>query len=320
MSRRPFEQGDFRDLPEKPRLPHPYFDLETRDIEVCPEGFPRFRCQVRVHGSGPPLLLVHGLMTSSYSFRYIVEALGKHYTCYLPDLPGAGRSEAPTSEPYTPEALGRVIVAIQRALGIAGCRCLGNSMGGYLCLVAALDHGPGTFERLIVLHAPAVPLFRYRALGLAWQLPGSYALFRALVRRDPERWTHRNVHYHDETLKSLEEAREYAAPLRTDEGLRAFSLYLREALAPATFERLTARLRQRLKEQQSFPVPLLLQYAEEDPMVPPHTGAKLRRLVPGAEFVWLHHTSHFAHVDTPEQVLATALPFLAAGAAARPRL
>jgi pimeloyl-ACP methyl ester carboxylesterase len=310
---RPFEQGDFRDVPEQPRLPHPYFSLETREIEVRPEGFARFRCHVRVHGSGPPLLLVHGLMTSSYSFRYLVARLGEQYTCYVPDLPGAGRSEAPVSDRYTPGAIGRVLVAIQEALGIAGCRCLGNSMGGYLAMVAALDHGPETFARLIVLHAPAVPLLRYRALALAWRMPGSAALLRALVRRDPERWAHRNVHYFDETLKSREEAREYAAPLRTDAGVEAFARYLRDTLAPEGFERLTARLRERREAGLPFPVPLQLQYSEQDPMVPPETGARLRRLVPGAGYVWLHHTSHFAHVDTPEAVLAAALPFLAPG-------
>jgi pimeloyl-ACP methyl ester carboxylesterase len=145
-------------------------------------------------------------------------------------------------------------------------------------------------------------------LGL-WGLPGSFALVRSLVRRDPERWVHSNVHYFDETLKSREEHREYARPLRTDEGLRAFYRQLDETLDVRAMSRFAAELERRGR----FPIPLLLVYARRDPMVPPSVGAALRRLLPDARFVELEEASHFAHVDAPEAFLDATAGFLESG-------
>ena len=255
-------------------------------------------------------MLVHGLMTSSYSYRYVVEELGKYFTCYVPDLPGAGRSEAPVSAPYSPHAIASVIVAIMRELKIEGAACIANSMGGYLAMLAALDHGPTTFSRLVMLHAPAIATPRYRVLQAAWHLPKSGALFRGLVRRDPLKWAHSNVHYYDETLKSLEEAREYAAPLFTDAGLEAFRRYLADTMNASALDDFARRLRERRDRGETFPVPTLLVYAKDDPLVPPSTGNALSALLPDCPIIWLEGASHFAHVDAPEKFLKPALSFL----------
>jgi pimeloyl-ACP methyl ester carboxylesterase len=60
-----------------------------------------------------------------------------------------------------------------------------------------------------------------------------------------------------------------------------------------------------------FPIPLMLLYSREDPLVPPSNGERLHALVPGAELRWIERSSHFAHVDTPERVVEAVLPFLA---------
>src|SRR6185503_9336409 len=90
---------------------------------------------------------------------------------------------------------------------------------------------PPLMGRLVNLHSPGLPTARMRALRVALALmprPLYEALLRWLIARDPERWVHKNVHYYDETLKSREEHREFAAPLRTPEGVRAFTRMLAE--------------------------------------------------------------------------------------------
>ena len=89
----PFRHGDFKALPQKPHLPHRFFDTTAMDIQVDSKVFGDMKVRVHRFGEGPPLLLLHGLMTSSYSWRYTFEELGKQFTCYAPDLPGAGHSE-----------------------------------------------------------------------------------------------------------------------------------------------------------------------------------------------------------------------------------
>ncbi len=48
-----------------------------------------------VAGSGPPLLLIHGFMGYSFSWRFNMQPLAQHFTVYAVDLPGTGFSERP---------------------------------------------------------------------------------------------------------------------------------------------------------------------------------------------------------------------------------
>lgn len=307
----PFCRGPFDALPEHPRLPHPYGDAAKQDVEVESTAFGSVRTRVVTYGreTAPPLLLVHGLMTSSYSWRYLLEPLGSSYRLYIPDLPGCGESEALPHRRHSGLALASFLGDLQDRLGIAGCDVVGNSLGGYLCMQRALQE-PQSFGRLVVVHAPALPQARLRALHLALKVPGTrWGLSRA-VRRDPLRWTHRNVHYYDESLKSLEEARAYGEPLASKAGAAAFIRYLADALDPAELTGFVAELERRRDQGEGFPAPLMLIYARQDPMVPPKIGPELHRLVPGAEFHWLEDSSHFAQVDSPAPLAELIAGFL----------
>ena len=305
---KPFQQRPFSSLPDRPRIPHPWFETTAREIVVTTSGFGAVRTHLRVSGEGPPLLLVHGLMTTSYSWRYAMPLLGEHFTCYAPDLVGSGRSDQPDA-PYTPANQVAYLDALVTELGIRGCPVLGNSMGGYLCMRWALAH-PDAMSRLLNLHSPGIPIPRIWALKAALSLPGSFRLLRWLIHRDPLRWAHSNVHYYDESLKSLEEAREYATPLETAEGARAFGRILYETMDPSELWSFAAQLKSRRDDGLDFPVPLQLVYAEEDPMVPPAVGRAMEAMLPGSSTVWMTEASHFAHVDASERFAEIALPFL----------
>jgi pimeloyl-ACP methyl ester carboxylesterase len=307
----PFHREPFGTLPELPRLAHPYQDASKRDVVVQSAAFGAVRTRVVTYGppSAPPLLLVHGLMTSSYSWRYLLEPLGSSYRIYAPDLPGCGHSQPLAHLSHSTSALASFLGDLQEHLGIAGCDAVGNSLGGYLCLQRALRE-PRSFGRLLVVHAPAFPQARLRALHLALRIPGvPWALSKA-VERDPLRWAHRNVHYHDETLKSLEEAREYGEPLTGRPGREAFIRYLADSLDPKELTRFVGELEHRRDRGQPFPVPLMLVYAREDPMVAPEIGPLLHALIPDAEFRWLQDSSHFAQVDSPGALAALVREFL----------
>jgi pimeloyl-ACP methyl ester carboxylesterase len=302
MAMRPFQQLPFEQVPEVPTVGHRWSDVRVADVAIETPALGKLRIAVREYGSGKPLVLVHGLMTAGYSFRYLLDKL-PGYRLLIPDLPGAGASDHP--DVYLgPDVLADGIIATLDALGVRGAPVVGNSMGGYLCMRAAL-RDPGAIGRLVNLHSPGVPTARMRALWWALRLlPGRWAVDR-LVRRDPERWVHKNVHYWDESLKSREEHREFAAPLKTPEGRRTFHRHLRDALDVREMQRFVRALR-----ETTFPIPLQLVYAERDPMVPPIVGDRLRALVPAAQFTQLAEASHFAHVDAAARFVAAIEPFL----------
>lgn len=301
---KPFRQPSFRKLPEKPRRPHDYDESVAEEILVASKPFGDLRVHVRRIGSGPPLLLVHGLMTSSYSWRYVMKPLSEHFTVLAFDLPACGRTPPRPDRSHDAGALATFVGEVQRALGVEGCAAIGNSLGGYLSL-RLLEDRPEAFSRLVLIHPPFFPSAGSRALAVVFAVPGTRRLLRALVHRDPVRWGFKWVHYYDESLKSLEEAREYGEPLATREGVASFARYLTEPLEPRAMLDFARRI-----EAHPPRVPLQLLYAKTDPIVPPSVGPRLAALLPTARFSWLEETSHFAHVDTPELVLRHAVPFL----------
>ena len=302
---RPFEQLPFEALPARPRVPHGWDGVTHRRLELDSVPFGRMSTHLVTHGEGPPLLLVHGLMWRAFSWRYVIEPLSRHFTVFAPDLPGAGETDACADRSFAPDALATWLIELVDALGIRGCACIGNSLGGYLAMRAALAD-PRVFSRLVDLHGPGLPEPRLYALWAAIRIPGVRWGLERVIARDPERWSHRHVHYYDESLKSLEENAAVAAPLRSVEGRRAFVRMLAETVSPWAMRDFARQLDAR----KGFPIPLQLVYAEEDPMVPPTIGRRLAERLPEAEVVWLSEASHFAHVDAVEAFLDAIAPFL----------
>src|SRR6059036_1289630 len=115
----------------------------------------------KVAGSGPPLVLVHGLMTTSYSWRYVINDLAEHYRLYIPDLVGAGSTEKPQGMVYSVGNIARHLTAYIQALLVEPPYLIGNSLGGFYCLKALLD-SPELARRFVLMHAPGYPLARMR--------------------------------------------------------------------------------------------------------------------------------------------------------------
>lgn len=307
----PFEQLPFEDVPALPHRPHELSRARVREVRFVSRRFGPVTTFLRELGEldRPPLLLVHGLMTTSYSWRYVIGPLARHFRVLAIDLLGAGRSSKPDLN-YHPDAVAEWLGECIDALGIRGCRVIGNSMGGYLAMRLAL-RDPGAMERLLNVHSPGLPTPRNHVLSTVVRyLPGSRMALARLIGRAPERWVHTHVHYFDESLKSREEHAEYAAPLKTAAGVMAFHRMLTDTLsvrAMAAFEEALVQCNGR------FPIPLMLLYAKTDPMVPPIVGERLHALLPSATYAEVERGSHFMHVDAPEAFLAHALPFLGVG-------
>jgi pimeloyl-ACP methyl ester carboxylesterase len=233
---------NFDDLPPTPARPHGFFALDRVEVPV---KFPEREAPIRIHckiaGHGSPLLLIHGLMTSSYSFRYIVPALAEKYQVIVPDLPGAGRSEAPTDLSMSPQSIAQLIFCLISALQIGPPYIVGNSLGGYQALWFAVLF-PDQVRKLIVMHAPGFPQFRLSAVRFLLAFRGGRLLARWMMCRDPEGFAARNIHYHDPSIMSREEAREYGSIFRDHDRTGVFIRILRESLDPGAMRELEERL------------------------------------------------------------------------------
>jgi haloacetate dehalogenase len=84
----------------------------------------------------------------------VAPALAAHFSLIIPDLPGYGWSDAPSSDaahaPYTKRAMAAAMIEVMEALGHVRFRLAGHDRGGRVAYRLALDH-PGRLERLAVL-------------------------------------------------------------------------------------------------------------------------------------------------------------------------
>src|SRR5690349_6019959 len=99
-------------------------------------------------GSGPPLLLVHGLMVSGEMFQPIVDQLAQHHRLIIPDLRGHGRSRD-MRPPYTVSQLASDLERLLGHLDIPSIDMLGYSQGGAVVQDYALTF-PRRCARLVL--------------------------------------------------------------------------------------------------------------------------------------------------------------------------
>ncbi len=200
-------------LSAKGPWPHPYYEVPDTNVEVAfddAEGHAR-RVKVRhkAPGKGPPLVLVHGLMTSSYSWRFVMEPLAEHYRVLMPDLVGAGATDKPIDLVYSVANVARFLAAYVRAVTAEPVYLVGNSLGGLCSVRALLDasaQGRQLARRFVLMHAPGYPAAQTRALNA---LLGAPLLGSALA-----------------------ELAEYGGLFATMDGARVFARILHESVDP----------------------------------------------------------------------------------------
>ena len=88
-------------------------------------------------GSGRPLVLVHGLMGYSFSWRYVMPVLSKHATVFAVDLLGAGFSDRPPDLDCRLRPSAERLLRFLKLVGIQRFDLVGTSHGGALAMLAA---------------------------------------------------------------------------------------------------------------------------------------------------------------------------------------
>src|SRR5271165_4769928 len=86
-------------------------------------------------GSGPSLLLIHGFLGYSFSWRFNVQPLSRHFTVYAMDLPGCGFSQRTYEEETALVGDAEGVLRFMDHLGIEEADLMGSSRGGGLLIV-----------------------------------------------------------------------------------------------------------------------------------------------------------------------------------------
>ncbi|MBZ5574092.1 MAG: alpha/beta fold hydrolase [Acidobacteriia bacterium] len=284
-----------RPLDAATQQPH----IAIEDLQTELDGV---RWRYRRAGSGPAVLLVHGLMGYSFSWRHTIPVLARQATVYAVDLPGAGFSDRPAGMDCSQRASAARLLRFMDGVGLASCDLLGTSHGGALAMtVAAL--APERVRSLILV-APVNPWSAHgKLLSLFLTSPPIGPLFLHAM-------PHLQI-LHDFYFRRL-----YGDTRRIRPGTREG--YLAPMQRAGSFEYVLGVLRswnRDLKELESLlpgiaHIPTLLIWGSLDAAVNPASAYQLQKRFRDCHLLMMKGVGHLPYEETPEEFNRAVTEFL----------
>lgn len=274
-------------------------------VTVHPEGFAPLRLYVEDVGSGPPVVLLHGLGGSGYAWRRIVPALAKTNRVITIDMMGFGRSEKPMHDRYASTDHARVVKAALVALRLRDVTLVGHSLGGLVALLVAIEtrhSDPGRVSRLATFNAPALP--QEPSEGVAF-LQQPLIPYVALSIIPPETMARIGLLTGAKRMNHITEKdiAVYADPLREAGGTHAIIQTARQ-IAPDNPRAI-------IRAYPTLHQPTLVAGCAEDHTVPITTARRLSRMLPHARLAVMRGCDHMPMEQNPGAVIKTLKDFLA---------
>ena len=277
--------------------------VQVSDCEARVAGY---RMRYLRAGSGPPLVLIHGLMGYSFSWRFNIPVLARNYTVYAPDMIGTGFSERPAGLDCTLRASAERMLAWLDQLGVKSVNLLGTSHGGgVVTQMAALarDRNGPKIERLILVasinpwshHGRKRVALLTNPLGamafrMGWRYTRRvYSYFLRRMYADPNKVTPATLNGYGAGL---------AQPRTAEYGLAVVKNW-HEGLAEL---------------REIYPclkgIPTLIVAGDRDCAVAPRSAYELQKALPGADLVMLRDVGHLPYEESPEQFNRIVLDFI----------
>jgi len=248
-------------------------------------------------GSGPALLLLHGLGCDHRTWLPVIDALSRRYTVIAPDLLGHGESDKPRAD-YSVGGFANGMRDLLTVLGIDKATVVGHSFGGGVAMQFAYQF-PERTERLVLVGSgglgPEVSAAIraitttgfYQVMGLL-TLPGvrhvGTAGLRALSRTG---------------IKEFRDFDEVAAIYASfqDPASRAAIRHVVRAVVDWQGQIVTMADRAYLTEE----MPLCVIWGEDDRVIPASHARHAAEMAPAARIEIIPNAGHFPHKDHPHR-------------------
>ena len=261
------------------------------------------RIRFRAEGSGPPVLLIHGIGASLEIWDWTFPALRERFTPVAFDYPGFGVSD-PLPWAFSPEGAAEVVTAFMDAMGIRTAFLIGSSLGGGIATMTA-GLAPQRVDGLVLV-APAGfgrglnPLLRLETtpvLGEVLAAVGGVfprlALNQAFA--DPKRIP----------PELVETSRRY--------GIRRvpFRSYLRALRRSATLRGVRSEMIATVRSAaRQIIAPTLIVWGDHDRIIPPDQSAVAAHSIKGSRLHMMKGLGHVPFVEAPAPFNTAAVAFL----------
>lgn len=288
-----------------PPRPYPASDPEAA-LRVRYRTIHGYRRAFVFAGSGPPLLLIHGIGDSSNTWLPLMPELIRRHTVVVPDLLGHGRSDKPRAD-YSVAGYANAMRDLLSVLGIDRATVIGHSLGGGVAMQFAYQF-PERCERLVLVGSGGVsrevhPFLRLvSAPGLAALLPlVRYRAVRAPVAAGLRALRTLDCDIGQDTddlirlLGAFPDATALSAFVRT---LRAVVDYRGQVITMLDRCYLTCGM------------PVLLVWGARDAVIPVRHARLVHGAMPGSRLTIFPEAGHFPHHSDPERFLKVLYEFL----------
>ena len=263
------------------------------------------------NADGPALVLVHGSNASLHTWEPWVAELGGTYRIVTMDLPGHGLTGRVPGDDYSREGMAASVHGLTEALGLTRFAIGGNSMGGGVSALYALEH-PDRVTALILVNSSGVPVVREEtdpplAFRLA-RMPVLSKVMRYVLPRSVVEEGVRKV-FVDQSKVTGEMVARY------------FDLTLHEGNRDATplrFATYSARDEVAFSERLGgIEMPTLIIWGDKDLLIPVAAADTFKDRIPHAELVIYENVGHVPMEEVPAESAGAVAAFLGA-ALARP--
>ena len=257
-------------------------------------------------GSGPVLLLLHGLACDHTTWNPVIESLAKRYTVIAPDLLGHGKSDKPRAD-YSLGGYANGMRDLLTVLGVDKATVVGHSLGGGVAMQFGYQFPERTSRVILVapggLGPEVTPLIRavsspgfHRVMG-ALTLPGVRHVGKAALRlASKSRIPH---------TRDLDEVADIYETFK-DPKARAAIAHVVRAVVDWRGQIVTMADRAYLTEA----MPMCLIWGDDDSVIPHSHTRRIAALAPQTRVKILPNAGHFPHKDHPERFVKIVNDFI----------
>lgn len=261
----------------------------------------------RTGGSGPVVLLVHGMAGSSSSWKPVLPDLAPHMTYVAPDLPGHGESDKPRGD-YSLGAQASILRDLLVALGHERATVVGQSLGGGIAMQLAYQY-PERLERLVLVCAgglgkEVMPILRALAApGVGAVLPVAFQPFVQNTVETVTGWVGRLGLRPAPATQEMWRAYTSLIDART----RNAFLHTLRSVVDVKGQRVSARDRLYLARE----VPTMIVWGDHDPVIPVTHAYEAHEAMPDSRLEIMEDCGHFPHAEDPRRFAELLVDFMA---------
>jgi pimeloyl-ACP methyl ester carboxylesterase len=257
-------------------------------------------------GEGPPILLIHGITSSSRTWKRVMPRLAESHTVIAPDLLGHGRSAKPQGD-YSLGAYASGIRDLLVALEVPNATVVGHSLGGGIALQFAYQF-PERVGRIVLVDSGGIghevnPLLRAAALpGAEFVLP---LMFSPTLRDGALKVRGLLSRIGLQPNADIEGVSEGFASLTQADARRAFLNTVRSVI-DTKGQRVSAEDRLYLAGD----IPTLIVWGENDRIIPLDHAHRAKGMLRGSRLEVFPGAGHFPFNDDPDRFVSVMREFI----------